>query len=153
MSDLPYDLILEYLPSDRITVKKMFGHQCLYFDGIMVMFMIAKDGHPDNGICLATAAEHIPSLGRELPSLRHLDSYGPDATGWRLLPADSPSFESDAARACELILAKDPRIGREARGRKVRGPKAGRAKGGPSKTERPKSAGPNSARPESRRPK
>ncbi|MGZ3649950.1 MAG: hypothetical protein ACXVB9_13960 [Bdellovibrionota bacterium] len=114
---LDYDFLLDYFPASRIEVKKMFGHQCLYFDGLMVMFLICKEGNPDNGICLATTKEHIASLGKELRSLRHLESSGPESTDWRLLPAGSPHFESDAERACRLILKRDPRIGREPKSR------------------------------------
>jgi hypothetical protein len=91
-SSLPYDFFFDYLPEDRIEIKKMFGHNCVYFDGLMVMFMIAKDGNPDNGICLATSKDHIASLSKEIKSLRHLESYGPDSTDWRLIPADSNKF-------------------------------------------------------------
>lgn len=110
---LPYDFILEYLPQERLETKKMFGHRCLYFDGLMVMFMICKEGHIDNGICIATSAEHIPTLKKDIKSLRHLEAYGEEATGWRLIPADSENFESDTEKACKLILKKDLRIGRE----------------------------------------
>lgn len=112
-SSLPYDFIFDFLPEDRVDIKKMFGHSCLYFDGLMVMFIIAKDGNPDNGICLATSKPHITSLSKEIKSLRHLESYGPDATDWRLIPADSNKFESDTEKACRMILARDSRIGRE----------------------------------------
>lgn len=110
---LPYDFIFDCLPEDRVDIKKMFGHHCLYFDGLMVMFLIAKEGNPDNGICLATSKPHITSLTKKIGSLRHLESYGADAKDWRLIPADSDEFESDAETACRLILARDPRIGRE----------------------------------------
>ncbi|MCU1312877.1 MAG: hypothetical protein JWM54_634, partial [Acidobacteriaceae bacterium] len=33
-------------------------------------------------------------------------------TGWQILPADAPDFESAALRACELVLRSDPRIGK-----------------------------------------
>lgn len=118
LSDLPYDFILEYLPAERLEIKKMFGHRCLYFDGLMVMFMIAKEGNADNGVCLATSAEHIPSLKMEIRSLRHLEAYGEEAAGWRLIPADSIEFERDTEKVCKLILKRDPRIGREARSNK-----------------------------------
>jgi hypothetical protein len=110
---LPYDFIFEHLPEDRVSIKRMFGHHCLYFDGLMVMFMIAKDGNPDNGICIATSKPHIESLAKDIKSLRYLESYGPDATDWRLIPADSDQFEIDTEKVCHLILARDPRIGRE----------------------------------------
>jgi hypothetical protein len=37
---------------------------------------------------------------------------GKSVTGWQLLPADAPDFETSAANACELVLAGDPRIGK-----------------------------------------
>jgi len=37
---------------------------------------------------------------------------GRAVTGWQLLPADSDDFESAALRACELVLQRDPRIGK-----------------------------------------
>lgn len=81
-------------------------------DGLMVMFLICKKNNPDNGVCLATTKEHIPSLTSELKSLRHLHVYGPEATDWRLIPADSEHFEVDIESACKLILKRDSRIGR-----------------------------------------
>ena len=33
-------------------------------------------------------------------------------TGWQVLPVDAPDFEEAALRACELIVARDPRIGK-----------------------------------------
>jgi hypothetical protein len=33
-------------------------------------------------------------------------------TGWQVLPADAPDFEEGALRACELVVARDPRIGK-----------------------------------------
>jgi hypothetical protein len=44
-------------------------------------------------------------------------------TGWQVLPVDSPDFEGDALRPCELILAKDPRIGKVPKRRVKRGKK------------------------------
>jgi hypothetical protein len=115
---ISYEIIFEFLPIERVDIKKMFGHQCLYFDGRMVMFLISKEGNEDNGICVATSKDHIESLGRELKSLRYLKSYGPDATNWRLIPSDSDRFEVDVEKACQLILKNDPRIGREPKSRK-----------------------------------
>jgi hypothetical protein len=94
----------------------------------MVMFLVAKDGDPDNGVCLATSAEHIPSLKKDFPSLRHLEAYGAAATDWRLLPVDSEDFEESVVRACELILKNDPRIGRAPKGSKRTAPRSARRK-------------------------
>lgn len=111
--NLPYEFVLDHLPAERVEIKPMFGHQCVYFDGLMVVFMISKDDSRDNGVCIATSKEHIESLQEDIKSLRHLNAYGPKATNWRLIPVDSESFESDVERACRLILKGDPRIGRE----------------------------------------
>ena len=84
----------------------------MYVGSKIVFYLIAKEGNPDNGICLATTAEVIPSLMAEFPSLRPLERYGPDATDWRLLPADAEDFEESVFKACKLVEEGDPRIGR-----------------------------------------
>jgi hypothetical protein len=37
---------------------------------------------------------------------------GKKVTGWQVLPVDAPDFEQASLRGCELILARDPRIGK-----------------------------------------
>jgi hypothetical protein len=44
--------------------------------------------------------------------MRSIQVLGTKVTGWQVLPADAPDFEEAALRACELIFAKDPRIGK-----------------------------------------
>jgi hypothetical protein len=66
----------------------------------------------DNGVWLATTQEHHQSLRREFPNMRSIQVLGKPVTGWQVLPVDSPDFESAALRACELVLAGDPRIGK-----------------------------------------
>jgi hypothetical protein len=46
-------------------------------------------------------------------------------TGWQLLPADAENFEEAALRACELVLAGDPRIGKVPGARRAKAPKKG----------------------------
>jgi hypothetical protein len=38
--------------------------------------------------------------------------FGKGITDWQVLPTDAPDFEEAALRACELITARDPRIGK-----------------------------------------
>jgi hypothetical protein len=45
---------------------------------------------------------------------------GGEVTHWQLLPADAPDFEEAALRACELILAGDPRIGKVPKPRRAK---------------------------------
>jgi len=44
--------------------------------------------------------------------MRSIRVLGKKVTGWQVLPADAPDFETAAMRACELVLAGDSRIGK-----------------------------------------
>jgi hypothetical protein len=44
--------------------------------------------------------------------MRSIQVFGKEVTGWQVLPADAKDFEEAALRACELVLAGDPRIGK-----------------------------------------
>jgi hypothetical protein len=44
--------------------------------------------------------------------MRSIQVLGKKVTGWQVLPADAQDFEEAALRACELVLAGDPRIGK-----------------------------------------
>jgi hypothetical protein len=63
-------------------------------------------------VWLATTEEHHQSLRREFPNMRSIQVLGKKVTGWQVLPADAEDFEQAALRACELVLAGDPRIGK-----------------------------------------
>ena len=44
--------------------------------------------------------------------MRSIQVLGKKVTGWQVLPADAKDFQETALRACELVLAGDPRIGK-----------------------------------------
>jgi hypothetical protein len=44
--------------------------------------------------------------------MRSIRVLGSGVTGWQVLPQEDEHFEETALRACELILAGDPRIGK-----------------------------------------
>jgi hypothetical protein len=71
---------------------------------------------------VATTLEHHASLRRELPSMRSIEVFGKGEreTGWQVLPADAEDFEEAALRACELILGRDPRIGKVPKAKRPR---------------------------------
>jgi hypothetical protein len=46
--------------------------------------------------------------------------FGKDVTNWQVLPVDAPDFEEAALRACELVVARDPRIGKVPQKRRAR---------------------------------
>ena len=47
--------------------------------------------------------------------MRSIRLFGKEMTGWQVLPADAQDFEEAALRACELVLGRDPRIGKKLR--------------------------------------
>jgi hypothetical protein len=71
-------------------------------------------------VWLATTAEHHRSLSREFPNMRSIQVFGKDVTNWQVLPVDAPDFEEAALRACELVVARDPRIGKVPNKRRAR---------------------------------
>jgi hypothetical protein len=91
----------------------MFGCLAVYVEDKIVLILRCKPEQPaDNGVWLATTKEHHESLRHEFPSMRSIRALGKKVTGWQLLPANAPDFEEAALRACELIVASDPRIGK-----------------------------------------
>jgi hypothetical protein len=91
----------------------MFGCLAVYVGEKIVLVLRQKpEKTADNGVWLATTEEHHKSLGREFPSMRSIGVLGKKVTGWQVLPADAADFEEAALHACELIKARDPRIGK-----------------------------------------
>ena len=91
----------------------MLGCLAVYVeDKIVLILRDKRDKTSDNGVWLATTEEHHESLRREFPNMRSIQVLGKKVTGWQVLPVDAPDFEEAALRACELIIARDPRIGK-----------------------------------------
>ncbi len=110
---VPHEFVLDELASVSPLTRSMFGCLAVYVGEKIVLALRDKPGQPaDNGVWLATAPEHHESLRCDFPIMRSIQVLGKGVTGWQVLPADSPAFEQSALRACELILARDPRIGK-----------------------------------------
>jgi hypothetical protein len=121
---VPYEFVLEALSQIPIETRSMFGCLAVYVgDKIVLMLREKQKQKEDNGLWLATTKDHHQSLRREFPHMRSIQLLGKEVTGWQVLPADAPDFESAALRACELILARDPRIGKVPKGRRRPKPK------------------------------
>ena len=126
----PYEFVLDALVRMAPTTKSMFGCLAVYVEEKIVLILRDRvDSPADNGVWLATTAEHHASLRREFPRMRSIRLFGTQATHWQVLPADAPDFEETASRACELIRARDPRIGKV--------PKRRRSSGLPPTTSKP----------------
>jgi hypothetical protein len=109
----PYEFVLDAIAPLAPWTRPMFGCLAVYVESKIVLILRDKhDGTQDNGVWLATTAEHHASLRREFLNMRSIQVLGKEVTGWQVLPADAPDFEEAALRACELIIARDPRIGK-----------------------------------------
>jgi hypothetical protein len=110
---VPHEFVLDAITPLSPWTRSMFGCLAVYVKDKIVLVLRDKPDHAaDNGVWLATTKEHHESLRREFPNLRSIQVLGGRVTGWQVLPAEEGDFEAAALRACELILAGDPRIGK-----------------------------------------
>jgi hypothetical protein len=109
----PFEFVLEALSAVRYVTRPMFGCLGVYVGEKIVLVLRDKPSSTaSNGVWLATTRDHHESLRTEFPSMRSIPALGSGITGWQILPAEAPDFEESAVRACELILARDSRIGK-----------------------------------------
>jgi hypothetical protein len=110
---IPHAFVLEALAALSPQTRSMFGCLAVYVEDKIVLILRDRRGATaDNGVWLATAEEHHPSLRRSFPNMRSIRVFQTQVTAWQVLPVDAPDFEESALAACELIVAGDPRIGK-----------------------------------------
>jgi hypothetical protein len=110
---IPHEFVLDALAPLSPWTRLMFGCLAVYIEEKIVLILRDKPSSPvDNGVWLATTEEHHQSLRRDFPHMRSIEILGKNVTGWQVLPSDAPDFEEAARLACELVLARDPRIGK-----------------------------------------
>ena len=91
----------------------MFGCLAVYVgEKIVLILRDKRDATADNGVWLATSRAHHESLRAEFPNMRSVRVLGEGITEWQVLPAEAADFEEAALHACELVAARDPRIGK-----------------------------------------
>jgi hypothetical protein len=118
---IPHQFVLEAIADLSPWTRSMFGCLAVYVQDKIVLILRDKAGETaDNGVWLATTEEHHESLRGEFPSMRSIQVFRTQVTGWQVLPVDEPGFEEAALRACELVIAGDPRIGKVPKARRVR---------------------------------
>ena len=134
---VPHEFVLEALAPLGPETRPMFGCVAVYVEDKIVFILRDKPApSQDNGVWLATTEEHHAALRPEFPNMRSIEVLGSGVTGWQVLPADAPDFEDAALRACALIRAGDPRIGKvpgERRKRNAAPAKRAAAKKAPAK--------------------
>jgi hypothetical protein len=112
-SRVPHEFVLDALEPLAPVTKPMFGCLAVYVKEKIVLILRDRHDHvADNGVWLATSQEYHDSLRTEFPHMRSLQLFGKPVTHWQVLPVDASDFEESAMHACELVLARDPRIGR-----------------------------------------
>ena len=94
----------------------MFSGFAVYLgDRIVCMLREHQRSPRDNGVWLVLSEGTDPAnpdFRREFPSIRSIGLLDGKIHHWLLIPSDSPGFETEALHACELVLHRDPRIGR-----------------------------------------
>jgi hypothetical protein len=110
---VPYEFVLDYLPSG-IIVKKMFGMHYIYLAKKIMLILRKRDNEPElNGIWVATDKKHHQSLKKNIPEFDPFFIDGDERHGnWLLIKDDAENFEEAAIKVCELISHGDHRIGR-----------------------------------------
>jgi hypothetical protein len=110
----PHAFVLDALEPVKPEKRLMFGCLAVYVADKIFCALRDKRNETadDDGMWLATTVEHHHSLRQDFPNMRSIRVLGKDVTGWQILPVDAPDFEEAAMRACEFIVAGDPRIGK-----------------------------------------
>ena len=116
--NVPHEFVLEALSPLSARTNPMFGCLAVYVgEKIVLMLRDKREGTADNGIWLATTAEHHESLRREFPNMRSIQIFGKR----QVLAVDAADFAEAALQACDLFLAGDARIGKIPKERKGSG--------------------------------
>ena len=133
----PHAFVLDALgPVDPYT-RPMFGCTAVYVEDKIVIVLRDRPGSVDNGVWIATTAEHHDSLRTALPSMRSISVLCSGVTGWQVLPAEGEGFEEEAMRAVRMILAGDPRIGKVPKAKKPKAAGAEKKASSAKKRSRP----------------
>jgi hypothetical protein len=118
----PHGFVLESLAPLNPEVRRLFSGFAVYIgDRIVCMLRDHARSPRDNGLWLVLSETTDPadrSLPREFPSLRRIELLGGKIGHWLLVPSDGPDFEKEALHACDLLLRRDPRLGRVPKSRR-----------------------------------
>jgi hypothetical protein len=118
---VPHEFVLDAIAQLSPRTNPMFGCLAVYVQEKIVLILRDRPtSTADNGVWLATTQEHHESLRHEFPNMRSVQALGSEVTSWQNLPVDAPDFEEAALRACELVIARDPRIGKVPKPRRAR---------------------------------
>ena len=131
--EIPFDFIFDYLLPIKTITKPFFGMFAVYHGPKLLLLLRQRDNEPDmNGVWIATTPDGLDSLQEEFPALRC--KFSPkkgakrkDGASWLVIPPDEADLERTAISICDLIVHRDPRIGRIPLLRAPRAPRAPRS--------------------------
>jgi hypothetical protein len=112
--DIPFDFILDYLLPIEMEIRPFFGMFSIYSGQKLLLMLRDRSNEPEmNGIWIAMNKGH-EELKRELPGLCEYPGARPckKDDGWLHIPPEADNFEQLAIRICEMIVHRDPRIGK-----------------------------------------
>jgi hypothetical protein len=112
---IPFEFVFDYLPTDRIEVKSMFGMFSVYQGEKLMLILRNRPDHPEtNGIWVPIQLIFLKGLKSEIPSLSRVHTWAgkKEDSDWLLIPSGSDDFEISAINICRLISRNDPRIGK-----------------------------------------
>jgi hypothetical protein len=119
---IPFDFVLDELAELEPWTRPMFGCTAVYVEERIVFVLRDGKKDADDGVWVATTKDHHGSLRRELPNLRSITVLGVGETAWQVLPVGAADFEESVLRACALVRAGDPRIGKVPKAKKAKKP-------------------------------
>lgn len=109
----PFEFIFDHLLPIEIEVTPFFGMFAVRSRGKLLLLLRDRKNEPDkNGIWIATAGDGALTLQKELPGALVLFERKSKKDEWLLIHPDSEAFERSAIAVCDLIVHRDPRIGR-----------------------------------------
>lgn len=109
----PFEFIFDYLLPIETEVKPFFGMFAVRSRGKLLLLLRDRKNEPDmNGIWIATVGDGALSLQKELPGALVLFERKSKKDEWLLIHPDAEAFERSAIAVCDLIVHRDPRIGR-----------------------------------------
>ena len=112
--EIPFDFILDYLLPIEMEIRPFFGMFSIYSGQKLLLMLRDRKNEPEmNGIWIALNKGHA-ELKAQLPGLRPYPGGGPGKkdNGWLQIHPGADDFERLAIRICELIVHRDPRIGK-----------------------------------------
>ncbi len=115
---IPYVFILDYLVDVDIVIKPMFGGYGVYSDGKLCLFLLNREkpligsggATMYNGVYIAATSDNVKELKPMFDKAEF--ELLKDRKVWMFISETLDEFERYVIKACELINARDRRIGR-----------------------------------------